>query len=239
MEEAVESPQLMDALRAGEPSFEALVMVPLRSAERLLGMALLYYGLHAALPSPDTQVHLGFLARELASPLEASAAREAAETAARLRVLSHASAAAVASLLARLPSDRGCQRRTDLADVLEPLQASGVVVEVKSGPLAVLGDAPLLRFTLASLVHLCEVDALEHGQAPDIVVRAAPGEGQVNVTISGRGRPSALPASNKDAEASDATLSVVQSVVDLHGGQLIVGRSADQQPEFTLQLSPA
>ena len=38
----------------GEPSFEAVALVPLRSAERLLGLALLYFGPYAALPPADT-----------------------------------------------------------------------------------------------------------------------------------------------------------------------------------------
>ena len=48
IEEAVHSPELAQALRAGEPSFEAVALVPLRSAERLLGLALLYFGPYAA-----------------------------------------------------------------------------------------------------------------------------------------------------------------------------------------------
>ena len=50
IEEAVQSPELAQALRAGLPSFEAVALVPLRSAERLLGLALLYFGPYAALP---------------------------------------------------------------------------------------------------------------------------------------------------------------------------------------------
>ena len=103
IEEAVQSPELAQALRAGEPSFEAVALVPLRSAERLLGLALLYFGPYAALPPADAVVHLGFLSRVLAGPLEAAAAREAASAGDRLKVLSRASSAAVASLLTRLP----------------------------------------------------------------------------------------------------------------------------------------
>jgi hypothetical protein len=111
VEESVESAQLTDALRAGEPSYEAVVLVPLRSAERLLGLALLYCDLHAVLPSRDTLAHLGFLARELAGPLEASAVG-------RLRALLGASAAAGASLLTRLPAEAVRRQRLELADVL-------------------------------------------------------------------------------------------------------------------------
>ena len=89
----------------GVPSFEAVAFVPLRSAERLLGLALLYFDPYALCPPATGCVHLGFLARVLSGPLEALAAREAALAGDRLKVLSRASAAAVASLLTRLPSD--------------------------------------------------------------------------------------------------------------------------------------
>ena len=58
-------------------------------------------------------LHLGFLARVLTGLLEASAAREANSTADRLRVLSRPSAAAVASLLARLPPESARRQRLD------------------------------------------------------------------------------------------------------------------------------
>ena len=53
LEEASSSGALAQALCAGEPSFEAVALVPLRSAERLLGLALLYFGPYAALPPAD------------------------------------------------------------------------------------------------------------------------------------------------------------------------------------------
>ncbi len=237
VEDAIESPGLTDALRAGDPSFEALALVPLRSAERVLGLALLYYDLHAALPSRETQVHLGFLARELAGPLEASAAREATAAASRLRVLSRASAAGVASLLARLPSDSIRRQRLELAGVLAPLRVPGVAIEVPTETLAVLGDAPLLRFALASLIHVCETDALERGQIPEIAILCVLDEALVRVAISGGGRASLHPSPAAGDDASDAELSVIQSIVDLHGGALTQGRGANDRPEFTIQLS--
>ena len=51
LDEAQGSPSLAEALRQGQPSFEAVAAVPLRSAERLLGLALLYFGPHAPLPA--------------------------------------------------------------------------------------------------------------------------------------------------------------------------------------------
>jgi hypothetical protein len=239
VEEAVESAELTDALRAGEPSLEAVALVPLRSAERLLGLALLYYGPHAVLPSRDTLLHLGFLARVLAGPFEASAAREATSAADRLRVLSRASAAAVASLLARLPSESTRRQRLDLAEVLGPLRAPGVSVEVPSGTVAVRGDAPLLRFALATLVHQCEADALERGQVPEIVIRAAAEDGAVRVRVSGGGRVSVLSSPETGPDLSDAEMSVVQAVVALHGGLLISGRGEAEAPHFTMELLPA
>jgi mutual gliding-motility protein MglA len=239
VEEAVDSAELTDALRASEPSFEAVLFVPLRSAERLLGLALLYYDLHAVLPSRETLAHLGFLGRELAGPLEASAAGEAASAADRLRVLSHASAAAVASLLARLPPELVRRQRLDLAEVLAPLRVPGVAVELPPGTIAVLGDAPLIRFALASLVHLCEADVLARGQAPEIVVRGGLEQGTVRVSVSGGGRASVLSSREAGPNASDAELSMIQAVVTLHGGVLAQGLDAGKRPCFTVQLRSA
>ena len=239
VEEAVESPQLTDALRASEPSFEAVVLVPLRSAERLLGLALLYYDVHAALPSRDTQVHLGYLARELAGPLEASAAREATAAAGRLRVLSQAAAAGVASLLTRLPPEAVRRQSLNLADVLAPLRVPGVFVAAPTEAIAVAADAPLLRFTLATLVHLCETDSLERGQTPEITVRAAVDGSAVRVTVSAVGRSSVLAAGDPGHHLSDAELSVVQTIAALHDGALTHNRDAEHRPVFVLQLRRA
>jgi len=237
VEEAVESPSLADALRAGEPSYEAVALVPLRSAERSLGIGLLYYDLHAAQPSRETLAHLGFLARELAGPLEAAAAREAASAAQRLRMLSRASAAAVASLLARLPSESARRRRLSLADVLAPLKVPGVTVELPPEGIALSGDAPLLRFAVASLVHLCETEAIERGQVPEIVVRGTAEAGRPCVSVSGGSRASVLSPRESDADLSEAELSVVQEIVAAHEGTLVQGRDAGHLLTFTVQLS--
>ena len=189
LEEASSSPQLAQALCAGEPSFEAVALVPLRSAERLLGLALLYFGPYAALPPADAVVHLGFLARVLAGPLEAAAAREAASAGDRLKVLSRASSAAVASLLTRLPWELARRRPLRLVDVLGPLGGSGVSIEASSPATSVLGDAPLLRFAFASLVRQCEADALERGQIPEVSVRVEEDGDAVRVRVTGGGAP--------------------------------------------------
>jgi hypothetical protein len=239
VEEAVESPELTDALRAGEPSYEAVVLVPLRSAERLLGLGLLYYDLHAVLPSRETLAHLGFLARELAGPLEASAAREAASEVDRLRVLSRTSEAAVASLLARLPSELARQQNLDLADVLAPLKGSGVTVELPSEGIPVLGDAPLIRFALASLVHLCETEACERGQVPEITVQAGREGSKACVGVSSTSRAPFLTPGHAGPDLSEAELNVVQAVVAAHEGELVQGRDADERLHFTVRLNAA
>jgi hypothetical protein len=239
LEEAVSSPELAQTLRGGEPSFEAVALVPLRSAERLLGLALLYFGPFAALPSADTVVHLGFLARVLAGPLEAAAAREAASTGERLRVLSRASAAAVASLLTRLPWELSRRQPLQLVGVLGPLAGSGVSVEVSSPATSVLGDAPLLRFAVASLVRQCEADALERGQIPEVSVRVDEDGNKVRVHVTGGGRASVTSGPQSGPDLADAELSVVHAIVALHGGVLLSRRGEGQAPHFRIDLTRA
>ena len=210
--------------------------MPLRSAERLLGLALLYFGPYAALPPADTLVHLGFLSRVLAGPLEAAAAREAASAGDRLKVLSRASAAAVASLLTRLPWELARRQPLRLADVLGPLAGSGVSLEASSPAIAVLGDAPLLRFAFASLVRQCEADALEKGQIPEVAVRVEQDGDAVRVLVTGGGRSSVTSTPEIGPDLADAELSVVHAIVALHGGVLISGRGAGQTPHFLVEL---
>jgi signal recognition particle receptor subunit beta len=239
LEEAAQSAQLASALRAAEPPFEAVAAVPLRSAERLLGLSLLYFGTHAVLPTQEVLVHLGFLARVLAGPLEASAAREATAHADRLRVLSRPSAAAVASLLTRLPPESARRRRVRLADTLGALRAPGVSLQIPQGLPEVLGDAPLLRFALATLVGQCEADALERGQVPEVVIRASAEDRSVTLEVTGGGHASVMSASQAGPDLADAQLSVVNAIVALHGGVLSAGRTKGQEPHFTLELVPA
>lgn len=239
VEEARESAELTDALRAGTPSFEAVALVPLRSAERLLGLALLYFDLHAVLPSRDTLVHLGFLARELAGPLAAAAAVEVASTAYRLRMLSSTSAAAVASLLARLPPESVPWQRLDLAAVLAPLKSPGVVVERPRETIAVVADAPLLRFALASLVHLCAADALERGQRPEIAIRCVVEDATAKVSVDGGGRTSVVSSRDVGPSIAGAELSVVQAIVGLHKGTLTQHRDSSQRLQLAVTLRRA
>jgi len=236
IEEAIQSPELAQALRAGTPTFEAVALVPLRSAERLLGLAILYFGPYAALPPSDALVHLGFLSRVLAGPLEAAAAREAASAGDRLKVLSRASAAAVASLLTRLPWELARRQALHLSDVMGPLAGSGVSLEVSSPAIAVLGDAPLLRFAFASLIRQCEADALEKGRIPEVAVRVEQDGDAVRVLVTGGGRSSMTAAPEIGPDLADAELSVVHAIVALHGGVLISGRDAGQTPHFLVEL---
>ncbi len=239
VEEAVESAELTDALRAGKPSFEAAVVVPLRSTERLLALALLYYDVHAVLPSREALLHLGFLARALAGVLEASAAREASCAAERHRVLSAIATAAVASLVARHPPESLPRTRVELGEMLAPLKNLGVAVELPSAAISVLADAPLIRFALSSLVHLCEADASGRGESPRIVVAASVEDGAVHLKVSGGGRIGVLPSRQPDPAASDAELRVIQAVIDRHGGVLERERHADRRLHFKLRLQPA
>ncbi|HEX9187709.1 MAG TPA: hypothetical protein VGB87_11580 [Vicinamibacteria bacterium] len=236
LEEAATSEELTDALRAGVPSFEAVAVVPLRSAERLLGLAILYFGPYAALPTRDRLVHLGFLARVLSSPLEALAAREASLAGDRLRVLSRASAAAVASLLTRLPSELARRQHLRVSEILAPLRVPGVTVDVPAAAISVLGDAPLLRFTFASLVRQCETDALERGQVPEVSVRVEERTDAVLVHVTGGGRASIMSAPERGLDLSDAEMSVVHAIVALHGGVLVSGRAEGLAPVFTVEL---
>ncbi len=238
LDEAQASPSLAEALRQGQPSFEAVAAVSLRSAERLLGLALLYFGPHAALPAPEALVHLGFLARVLTGPLEAFAAREASSSADRLRILSRPSAAAVASLLARLPPESARRQRLGLSEVIAPLEAPGVSLEAERGA-SVFGDAPLLRFALATLVRQCEAAALEHGRIPEVSIRVDDVPSGVQIQIAEGGKASVLTVPEAGPDLADAELSVVHAIVALHGGVLVAGRDANQSPHFSVRLVTA
>jgi mutual gliding-motility protein MglA len=236
LEEATESPELAEALQEGQSPFDALASVPLRSAERLLALAMLYFKPHVSLPTRETLLHLGFLARVLAGPLEAAAAREAESAAQRLRVLSRATAATVASLLARLHTDAVRRHSVDLRDVLAPLRAPGVSIDVASDA-AVLGDPPLLRFALATLIQRCEALALERGQRPVVAVRVTSEEGLVRIRVTGDGEMAVVSGSGPVPDA-DAELSVVLAIVELHEGGFTIP-AEDQDPRFTIDLRPA
>ena len=234
--EADSSAELAQALRGGEPSFEAVAYVPLRSAERLLGLALLYFDANAAVPTRERLIHVGFLARVLSGPLEAMAAREATLAGDRQKVLSRASAAAVASLLTRLPSDLARRQPVRLAEVLSPLRVPGIVLDLRSPEATVVGDAALLRFTFATLVRQCETDALERNRIPEVSLTVEESEGAVHVLITGGGRTSVMTAPERGLDLTDAEMSVVHAIVALHGGVLVSGRGEDDSPLFTVEL---
>jgi signal recognition particle receptor subunit beta len=243
LEEGSVMPALGQALSETEPVFESVALVPLRSAERGLALALLYYRQHTALPTPERLDHVGFLGRVLAGPLEAAAAREATASAERMRAVSHASAAAMASLLTRLPA--GSVRRSGIAleDVLAPLQVPGVTVTVMPGTPHVQGDASLLRYAVATLIARCEAVALERSVTPLIGVYAGFDEGVVLVHVW-LGEGVAVvggPAVATQAVAADADveMTAVYAIMSLHEGYLVTPESQEGAVHFVLQLSPA
>jgi hypothetical protein len=236
---AGEDADLAEALAKADPPFKAVVVVPLRSAERLLGLALLYFWPHATLPDEDSLQHLTLLARVLAGPLEATAARVAASDAPRMRALSRASAGAMVSVLTRLPANALRRQRLALEDVLAPLEAPGVSIEVEPGTQGVNGDAALPRFALTTLIHRCEAAALDRDERPEIRVRAtgAPFVVQIHVTS---GRPGAgASAQEKPHADSDAEMSAVHAVLAQHGGYFLVPEGEVSATHFTVQFDAA
>lgn len=242
LEEGRALPELVAALGESEPAFESIALVPLRSAERVLALAILYYRPHMTLPRADTLEHVGFLGRILAGPLEAAAAREAKASVDRMRAVSRASAAAIASLLTRLPG--GTQRRASLQleDVLAPLRVPGVTVTVVAGTPPVTGDPALLRFAVATLVARCEAAALERSMIPVIGVYAGPEENFVRVHVwvgegaAAVGAPVVTEAFSAD---SDAEMSAVYAIMALHSGGLVVPESKGAVVHYVLQLAVA
>jgi hypothetical protein len=107
---------------------------------------------------------------------------------------------------------------------------------VSSPAIAVLGDAPLLRFAFASLIRQCEADALEKGRIPEVAVRVEQDGDAVRVLVTGGGRSSMTAAPEIGPDLADAELSVVHAIVALHGGVLISGRGAGQTPHFLVEL---
>ena len=229
-----------EALGQSEPAFDAVALVPVRSAERVLALALRDYRPHMTLPAPETLDHIGFLGRVLAGPLEAAAAREAAASAGRMRAVSQASASAMASLLTRLPT--GSVRRATLLleDVLAPLRVPGVTVTVKPGTPSVQGDASLLRYAVATLVARCEAAALQRSMIPVIGVYAGPEAGLVRVHVwLGEGAAvvgAPVIAQGLTAE-TDAEMTAVYAVIALHDGDLLTPESP-ALVHFVLQLKP-
>jgi hypothetical protein len=242
LEEGTALPALAEALADSEPVFESVALVPLRSADRGLALALLYYTPHMTLPNPGTLEHVGFLGRVLAGPLEAAAAREATASADRMRALSRASASAMASLLTRLPMDTVRRSAVSLEDVLAPLKVPGVTVTVVPDTPPISGDASLLRCAVATLVGRCEAAALEKSMIPVIGVYAGPEEGYVRVHVwlgegaAVVGAPVVTQAFTADA---DAEMTAVYSIMGLHEGYLVTPESPGVIVHYVLQFSPA
>jgi signal recognition particle receptor subunit beta len=240
LEEGDSIPQLAEALGDTEPPFESVAVVPFRSADRVLALAILYYRPHMALPTDHTLEHLGFLARVLTGPLEAAAAREATASVERMRAVSRASAAAMASVLTRLPGSAVRRSPIVLDDVLAPLRVPGVTVTVVPGTPGVAGDASLLRYAVSTLVSRCEAVAIERATVPVIGVYAGLEEGAVRVHVwlgegaAAVGAPSASPDPGGDG---DAVMTAVHAIMALHQGHLVVSTSSPAH--FVLHLPPA
>jgi signal recognition particle receptor subunit beta len=240
LEEGESIPQLAEALGSGDPPHESVAVVPFRSADRVLALAILYYRPHMALPSDHTLEHLGFLARVLTGPLESAAAREATASVDRMRALSRASASAMASVLTRLPAAAARRSSLSLDDVLAPLRVPGVTVTVVPGTPAVAGDASLLRYAVSTLVSRCETSALDRAKVPVIGVHAGPEDGAVRVHVwlgegaAVVGAPAVTQAHGADG---DAELTAVYAILALHHGQLVSSESS--AVHFVLQLPAA
>jgi signal recognition particle receptor subunit beta len=82
---AADALDLGEALAASEPPFAAVTVVPVRSARRLLGLALLYHTADDALPRQDELGHMGSMALALSASLELAAALDGSREADRLR----------------------------------------------------------------------------------------------------------------------------------------------------------
>jgi len=240
LEEGESIPRLAEALGSADPPYQSVAVVPFRSADRVLALAILYYRPHMALPSDHTLEHLGFLARVLTGPLESAAAREATASVDRMRALSRASASAMASVLTRLPGAAARRSRLSLDDVLAPLRVPGVTVTVVPGTPAVAGDASLVRYAVSTLVGRCEAVALDRAKVPVIGVYAGMEDGVVRVHVwlgeggAVVGAPAVMQARGAD---SDAEMTAVHAVMALHRGQLVTSESSPAH--FVLQLPVA
>jgi hypothetical protein len=194
------------------------------------------------LPSASLLDHLGFLGRVLAGPLEAAAAREAKASVDRMRAVSRASAAAIASLLTRLPGNAARRASLSLTDVLAPLRVPGVTITIADGTPNVTGDPALLRFGIATLIARCEAAALERSMIPVIGVYAGAEDGHVNVHVwvgeaaAAVGAPVVTEAFNADA---DAEMSAVYAIMALHSGGLALPESQGAVVHYVLQLTAA
>ena len=235
---AGEDPALVEALAKADPPYKAVAVVPLRSDQRTLGLALAYFSPHSSLPSEDILAHLGLLARVLAGPLEATAFREAATDAARLRTLSRASASAMVSVLTRLPPEALRRESLTIEDLVAPLRTPGLKVTVAEGTPPIQGDPALLRFALTTLIHRCEAAALDRDEAPDVRVRAAAVDFSVQIDVM-----SGVMASGQEARErpdldpdADAEVTAVTAVLSQHGGYFIAPEGDVATTHFILQF---
>ena len=81
--QAADSLDLGDALESQDPRFGAVTVVPVRTPRGLLGLAMLYHTLDAALPAADALAHLALVSRALSASLELATTLETVRNAER------------------------------------------------------------------------------------------------------------------------------------------------------------
>ena len=139
------------AIRAADPSFQAVLAVPVRDSHTVFAYAMLYFAGEMALP-PEHQIeHVGRLARIFSAPLELRQARQDHDTFDGLRALSRLGNAAAAWSIAALSNGAPEASTVDLIEVLTPIAEVGVDVTVESGAMGVSAPRDLVLLAIVSL----------------------------------------------------------------------------------------
>ena len=123
-----------------------------------------------------------------------------------------------------------------IEDLLAPLRASGVTVEVDPKTPPIKGDAALLRFALTTLIHHCEAAALDRHETPDIRLRAQPWEFAVQIHVM-CGKTSSAPEIDPQVDFdSEAEVTTVNAVLAQHNGYFVIPQGEVAVTHFTLQF---
>ena len=125
--------------------------------------------------------------------------------------------------------------------MLGPLRVPGVTVTVAPGTPGVAGDAPVLRYAVATLVSRCESTALERALIPMIGVFAGLEEGfvRIHVWLGESAAVVGVPAvAQAHAADGDAEMTAVYAIMALHQGYLVTPETTSAPVHFVLQLSP-
>jgi signal recognition particle receptor subunit beta len=184
LQRAADVLDLGDALASREPTFSAVLSVPVRTPRGLQGLALLYYDAEEALPPDDTLEHLAMLARAIGPSLDlassASAVR-ASEKALHMAIVGaaslHGMEDALTSILLVRERLAGMRKRADL-----PLAVQGELGRL--GPLlteALAVGRSLVSFGRGEVQReVVELDrALAELRQGGIEVQTGPGAGAV------------------------------------------------------------